>query len=158
MPESLLTLLKLLLLALLYLFFARVLYAVWTEVAHANAGPTRPAPPETPSPNQPIPARKWKRSRTPGRLVVITPVEQQGRVYELGAEQTVGRSPGCQVSLDDTYASQVHARIFRGSDGWFVEDLGSTNGTLLNDRKVSAPTALTVGDRLKIGSTELEVN
>lgn len=154
MPESLLSLLKLLLLALLYLFFARVLHAVWSEVA---AGRTGPAPVQAPTAPPGEPGRRRKRRRTPDRLVVVSPAEQRGRLYTLGPEQTVGRSPGCQVALDDTFASQVHARIFQGGEGWFIEDLGSTNGTFLNDRKVTAPQPLALGDRLKIGATELEV-
>ena len=160
MPESLLTLLKLLLLALLYLFFARVLYAVWSEVARSTTAPAQgggsAAATATGAPVES--GRRWKRHRTPDRLVVVAPPEQSGRLYMLGAEQTVGRSPGCQVALDDTYASQVHARIFQGGEGFFVEDLGSTNGTFLNDQKVTSPAPLTLGDRLKIGGTELEVS
>lgn len=161
MPESLLTLLKLLLLALLYLFFARVLYVVWSEMASPQAGPAQvggdgaAAAASTSSSTQST--RRRKRNRIPERLVVVAPPDQQGRAYSLDSEQTVGRSPGCQVSLDDTFASQVHARIFRSTQGCFVEDLGSTNGTFLNDLKVTSPTQLNIGDRLKIGSTELEV-
>ncbi len=163
MPESLLTLLKLLLLALLYLFFARVLYSVWSELTRSTTNPTGTENPgieanvQSHSDGQGG-GRKWKRSRTPRRLVIKVPIEQSGRSYVLGAEQSVGRSPGCQVALDDNFASQIHARIFEGTQGYFVEDLGSTNGTYLNDRKVTSPYPLAIGDRLKIGGTELEVS
>ncbi|MGK2959568.1 MAG: FHA domain-containing protein [Acidimicrobiales bacterium] len=165
MPESLLTLLKLLLLALLYLFFARVLHSVWSELkrsstdsapAGSGAGESGAAPIGNAIPVEGN--KKWKRHRTPDRLVVVAPVEHKGRIYMLGPEQTVGRSPGCQVALDDTYASQVHARIFEGGQGYFIEDLGSTNGTYLNDQKVTSPMPLGLGDRLKIGGTELEIS
>jgi pSer/pThr/pTyr-binding forkhead associated (FHA) protein len=53
--------------------------------------------------------------------------------------------------------SQVHARIFTRGEEMMVEDMGSTNGTYLNKRKVSAPTELQRGDRVKIGKTVLEM-
>ncbi len=158
MPESLLSILKLLLLALLYLFFARVLHAVWSEVTPGRAATDRGAGASTAASTTPGDSgKRRKRRRTPDHLVVVVPAEQRGRLYTLGPEQTVGRSPGCQVALDDTFASQVHARIFQGGEGWFIEDLGSTNGTFLNDRKVTSPQPLALGDRLRIGATELEV-
>jgi pSer/pThr/pTyr-binding forkhead associated (FHA) protein len=62
------------------------------------------------------------------------------------------------VSLpDDTFVSQVHARVFRRDGSLFVEDLGSTNGTFLNRKAVSSPMALRKGDRLQVGRSVLEV-
>jgi pSer/pThr/pTyr-binding forkhead associated (FHA) protein len=69
----------------------------------------------------------------------------------------VGRAAGCQVTLDDTYVSQLHARIFHRDGDLFVEDLGSTNGTYLNRAKVSGPMAMKPGDRLQVGSVVLEL-
>ena len=81
-----------------------------------------------------------------------------GRVFELGDEVTVGRSPGCAVPLDDdTFASSIHARVFRRSGELWIEDLGSTNGTFLNDERLDVPARLRRGDRVKVGSTILEV-
>lgn len=89
---------------------------------------------------------------------MVEPPERRGTVYELGDELTVGRAGGCQIALtDDTYASQLHARIFRKDGRVWLEDLGSTNGTYLNAKAVSAPVALRRGDRLQIGRTVLEV-
>jgi pSer/pThr/pTyr-binding forkhead associated (FHA) protein len=59
--------------------------------------------------------------------------------------------------LKDTYASQMHARVFPKGDKFMVEDLGSTNGTYLNGRKVTSGTELLRGDRIKIGKTVLEL-
>jgi pSer/pThr/pTyr-binding forkhead associated (FHA) protein len=98
-----------------------------------------------------------KGDRAP-KLRIVEPPDRKGRVYELGDELTVGRASGCQVSFpDDTFVSQLHARIFRRDGQLFVEDLGSTNGTFLNRKKVSAPVALRRGDRLQVGKTVLEV-
>ena len=174
MPESLLRILQFLLLALLYLFFLRVLRAVWAEVASPRevgtggvAGVGGSAPSRSRgrggSPRDRLPAGA---KGTPQRLRVIEPAARKGQAFDLGpenAELTVGRAAGCQVRVDDTYASQLHARIFRKDGELFVEDLGSTNGTYLNRRgtqnkeKVAGPLALRLGDRLMIGKTVLEV-
>jgi pSer/pThr/pTyr-binding forkhead associated (FHA) protein len=69
----------------------------------------------------------------------------------------IGRGDRCAIRLRDTYVSQVHARLFGKNGAWYVEDLGSTNGTLLNDRRVDAPMEVHAGDVLKIGKTVLEL-
>lgn len=154
MPESLLTILKFFFLALLWLFFARVLWAVWAEV-HAPAA--APAPPvSSPRSATAPPARAGAGEST--RLRVVEPADRRGTTYQLGDELTVGRASGCQVALpDDSYASQLHARIFRKDGRLFLEDLGSTNGTYLNAKAVTAPVALRRGDRVQVGRTVLEV-
>jgi pSer/pThr/pTyr-binding forkhead associated (FHA) protein len=153
MPDQLLNLLKLFLLLLLYLFFLRVLRAVWTEVNPPKAV-------EAPAkPKRDRGARRSTGSRKHGPLAlrIVAPPELKGRTYPLGDEVTVGRAAGCQVTVDDTYASQLHARVFTRDGQVFVEDLGSTNGTYLNRRKVTGPMPLQRGDKLQIGNTVLEL-
>ena len=147
MPEGLLTVLKFCFLALLWLFFLRVLRVAWAELSVSpdtvpgGAGAGRPAQGERP------------------HLKVIEPARRRGTTYELGDELTVGRASGCQVALpEDRYVSQLHARIFRRDGRHWLEDLGSTNGTYLNAQAVSAPVALRRGDRVQIGRTVLEVS
>ncbi|HET6954568.1 MAG TPA: FHA domain-containing protein [Acidimicrobiales bacterium] len=156
MPEQLLNLLKLFLLVLLYLFFLRVLRAVWTEVNTPRLADGAAA----------LPAGKQKgrarRSPRPVRsthphLKVLEPAGLRGRSYPLDEEITLGRAAGCQVPLEDAYASQVHARVFQRDGHWFVEDLGSTNGTYLNRRRVAGPMVIKKRDRLQIGNTVLEL-
>jgi pSer/pThr/pTyr-binding forkhead associated (FHA) protein len=53
--------------------------------------------------------------------------------------------------------SAAHARIFSRDGSWFVEDLGSTNGTYLNQRRVTTASELRAGDRLRVGKTTLEL-
>jgi len=150
-PEPLLNVLKICLLVLLYLFFFRVLRAVWAEVHLARA--TAPVRGER------RPARLARsRERRPPKLTVVEPESIAGQTYPLGDELTVGRAAGCQITLDDNYASQIHARIFTRDGQLYVEDLGSTNGTYLNRRKVSAPMVVSGGDRIQIGSTVMEVS
>jgi hypothetical protein len=153
-PEQLLNLLKIFLLVLLYLFFFRVLRAVWTEVnakpvaqAAGGGAVARPAP-------QP---KRSSRGRSTPQLKVVEPPNLRGRVYPLTDELTLGRAAGCQVPIDDSYASQVHARVFQRDGTWYVEDLGSTNGTYLNRRRVAGPMVVKRRDRLQIGNTVLEM-
>ncbi len=153
MPDQLLNLLKIFLLLLLYLFFLRVLRAVWTEL---NPPKQVEAPARA---KRDRGARRATGSRKHGPLAlrVVAPPELKGRSYPLGDEVTVGRAAGCQVTVDDTYASQLHARVFLREGQVFVEDLGSTNGTYLNRRKVTGPMQLQRGDKLQIGNTVLEL-
>lgn len=162
MSEQLLFVLKLCLLALLYLFFFRVLRAVWAELkTPAVAGP-QAAQVVSPSAAPSVaPARKDKEKRSRKQrvpqLVVIEPADQRGQIFTLGDEVTIGRAAGCQVTLDDTYVSQLHARIFVRDGRYLIEDLGSTNGTYVNREKVSAPAPLDPGDRLQVGNVVMEL-
>jgi pSer/pThr/pTyr-binding forkhead associated (FHA) protein len=150
MDEQLLTILKLCLLALLYLFFLRVLRAVWTEIRGPKVVKTsaRRAQKET---------RRAERKSAPVQLAIIEPPALKGRRYRLDDELTVGRAAGCQVTIDDTYASQLHARVFSRDGQLFVEDLGSTNGTYINRAKVQGPQVMRRGDRLQVGNTVMEL-
>lgn len=172
MPESLLTALKAVFLGLLYLFFLRVIRAVWVELREPRAVQVAVAPPQ-PSPRQTVkggppagwaPAGSWApgagRGGTVGaaRLVVVDPPERAGQSFPLGEELTLGRALGCGISLpDDTFVSTLHARVFRRDGSLFVEDLGSTNGTFVNERQVTSPVPLGPGDRLQVGRSILEV-
>jgi hypothetical protein len=163
-PEQLLGLLKLCLLALLYLFFARVLWAVWSEVRAVRpqtegAGPA--AGPGSVAEGGGAARRARKRAPDiPHRLTIAEPPGLRGSRFDLSAsELTVGRAPGCHVSLpDDTFASTLHARVFARDGTVYVEDLGSTNGTFVNGLRLSAPAVLRPGDQLQVGSTVMEAS
>jgi pSer/pThr/pTyr-binding forkhead associated (FHA) protein len=145
-PPIVITSLKLLFLALLYLFVYRTIRAV-------VVGLRAPAPAGTGE----APASGRRVDKPPRRLVVLD--ERGVKVNTLGLDGNlqIGRAEACQVRLDDTFVSAFHARIFRREDGWYVEDLGSTNGTFLNDRRVTSPVALAPGDRLKVGKSTMEL-
>lgn len=155
--DQLLLVLKLCLLALLYLFFFRVVRAVWTEVRPAPPVPTGMPVGTAP----PVPTKKRRREDRTGprtrELVVVEPIEAAGRAFPLIGEMSIGRAAGCQITLDDTYASQIHARVFSRDNQWQVEDLGSTNGTWLNRHKVSGAMVIKPGDVLQIGNTVMEL-
>jgi hypothetical protein len=156
-PDSLLTILKFCFLALLYLFFLRVLRAVWAEVSGVRTPAPAAAPTARSTRNWGGATRSGGNSKGGGRLRIIEPADTKGQTYELADELTVGRAGGCQITLDDTYVSQLHARLFRREGQLYVEDLGSTNGTYLNRKKVTAPIAIRKGDRLQIGKTVMEL-
>lgn len=151
MSDALLTLLKWCLLALVYLFFFRVLQATWfgstTNVAVKRVG-----------------SSKSKKRRTaavalvePISLVVLEPPTDAGRHFEVMGEMTIGRAAGCQITLDDTYISQLHARVSSSDSGVVIEDLGSTNGTYLNRQRVTTPVMGGPGDRIQLGGIVLEL-
>lgn len=157
MPDSLLTILKFCFLAVLYLFFVRVLRAVWAEMREPAAAAVAVPASAAAAPARPTAARQTWANKGGSRLRVIEPAETRGQTYDLGDELTLGRAAGCQVTIDDTFVSQLHARLFRRDAQYFVEDLGSTNGTYLNRQKVAAPIAIRKGDRLQVGKTVLEL-
>lgn len=159
MSEQLLFLLKLCLLALLYLFFFRVLRAVWAEV---RAPLTAPVVSKTPQAEPKVSRRKAKRAdrqkkRKTATLVVVEPLAAKGKTYPLNTEVTIGRASGCQIPIDDTFVSQLHARVFVRNGQFMIEDLGSTNGTQLNRKRVAGPMVLNHGDRIQVGNTVLEL-
>ena len=154
MPDLVLLILKYVFLAILWIFVARAVRAVLVELRPAKAA-GRTGRPGGPVPAQP-PPRKPKKA--PGKAVVIEGESLKGKSFPLGGELTIGRSEQCQVHVQgDTYVSSVHARIFPRDGSYMVEDLGSTNGTYLNRRRITAPAELQRGDRVKVGKTVLEM-
>jgi FHA domain-containing protein len=93
----------------------------------------------------------------PSSLLVQGSGDARPRTVRLAASMTIGRAPECELRLEDTYASQQHARLFARNNAWFVEDLGSTNGTFVNDQKLAAPAMLQPGDKVRVGQTILEL-
>ena len=161
MPEQLLTVLKLCLLALLYLFFLRVLRAVWTEVTPPKAvaaGGRAPAATATAAaPTKTRSGRSRRKQAVPTRLVVVEPPARAGAEFGLGPELTVGRAPGCSLVFDEQFVSQVHSRIFVRDGSVFVEDLGSTNGTWVNGTRAVGQMPARLGDRVQVGNVVMEV-
>jgi FHA domain-containing protein len=78
----------------------------------------------------------------------------EGEHYDLFGGVSLGRSADADIRLDDRYASGIHARVLNRSGGYFVEDMNSTNGTLLNSRELHGEAELTPGDVIRIGDTE----
>jgi pSer/pThr/pTyr-binding forkhead associated (FHA) protein len=153
MPPIFLLAVKIAFLVLLYLFVARAVRAVVLDVFGPRAQRRRPAKAaRTPPPRQP-PARPAR--RMPKELVVT---DAGGtRTVPLKDSITLGRAATCDLALSDTYVSNVHARIFLKDGGWWLEDLGSTNGTYMNRAKVATPTPIGPGDEIRLGKATLEL-
>jgi hypothetical protein len=100
---------------------------------------------------------KAKRGKAAHQLVV-TAGQLAGTRITLGEAQiTIGRAEDSTLVITDDYASARHARLVPRDGQWFVEDLGSTNGTYLDRGKVSGPTPVPLGVPIRIGRTSLEL-
>jgi FHA domain len=78
----------------------------------------------------------------------------RGEHFDLFGGVSLGRSADADIRLDDRYASGIHARLFNRSGAYFVEDMNSTNGTLLNSRELHGEAELSPGDLIRIGDTQ----
>lgn len=164
MSDQLLLVLRICLLALVYLTFFRVLRAVWVELRTEHRVVVAP-PIVVPATAAPVPAGVGASAMPAGdtgtpigaRLVVLAPASMAGSVFDLQSETTIGRAPGCGVVIDDARVSKLHARLFHSGGRWVVEDLGSTNGTLLNDQVLDLAKNVGPGDRIQVADHVLEV-
>jgi hypothetical protein len=151
-PESVLTLLKFLFLALIYLFLFFVVRVVIRELR---------APALVPAGGGGSPAPAKRRSAPPkafATLRVVAPETRVGELVPIDGEITVGRGGGCALVLaDDHYASTVHARVFRRGNDLFVDDLESRNGTFVNGKRITSTTMLKKNDRVQFGQTVCDV-
>lgn len=119
------TALKVLLLFGLYAFLIVVLRAIYTDL---------------------------KRERAAEPHLIAMKGAPRGARYPIGGELVIGRDPLSDLVISDEYASSRHAKVFSEGGRFFVVDLGSTNGTFLNGRKMQR-SALSAGDRIKIGES-----
>ena len=153
MPNLVLDLLKYVFLAVLYLFMWFVVKAVLNEIRPQQRR-RRSARQPAPTPSRPPPRRPKK---APRHVAIVEGGALKGKTFELNDELVVGRADRCHVVLDDTYVSQMHARIFARNGSYVLEDLGSTNGTYLNRKRITSPAELQRGDQVKIGKTVMEL-
>ena len=150
MSDPVLTFLKFCLVAILYLFLARVVWIVARELRGTPA--PVPAAPSAPAPTRKSKTKAW-------RLVLVEPKTEAGAAYPVEGEITLGRGGGCTVPLGfDTFVSQVHARAFERDGALWVEDLGSRNGTFVDGTPVHEPTKVGKGARVQVGETVLKVD
>jgi pSer/pThr/pTyr-binding forkhead associated (FHA) protein len=151
-----LTLMKFGLLVLLYLFVWRSLKTVASGLSdRPRSAASVPSPP----PSAP-PARASKRrggSGIPTNVVIYGKDGRRVGSFKLTGDIEIGRADHCTIRLADTYASQVHARLSPRNGSWTIEDLGSTNGTFLNERRLESPSQVRSGDKVRIGTTVLEL-
>jgi hypothetical protein len=140
--------LRLLLVALLYLFLLVVLRMAMGGLRPGTGVAHKPAAHKNTADND------WLKLRvvSPGAASLTS-----GEVVALGSGMTLGRSTRADVTIADTAVSAEHARIDRVGRGWVVTDLGSTNGTRVNDQPVQDRASLSTGDVLSLGTVRLEV-
>lgn len=147
-------------LAVLYLF---LLWVAWSVVRDVRRGGQRDEPvPGGYAPPPPSDATSMYAAAAvedgvdggePRLMVERAPGHQPGMVYDLPEAVILGRGD-VEIHLEDPFASSRHARIWRQGHVRVIEDLGSTNGTYLNDEPLSGPQPLHPGDRIRIGDSE----
>jgi hypothetical protein len=92
--------------------------------------------------------------RAPRLVVERAPGHEPGMIYDLDADIVLGRGDRAEVRLQDPFASARHARVYEQGNIVVIEDLGSTNGTYLNEELLETPRPLHPGDRVRIGDSE----
>jgi pSer/pThr/pTyr-binding forkhead associated (FHA) protein len=117
------------------------------EAARGDRGGKAPKQPKQPS----------KRRGAPSHVYVSAGSNAGERVDLDRAPILIGRGADAAIRLDDDYVSTRHARIAASGDQWFVEDLGSTNGTYVGTVRITQPTTLSLGTQVRIGKTVLEL-
>lgn len=135
MTDFILTLLRLIFLGLLFLFVWQVARSMGDHVGRVAANPRRRV----------------------GEIVIVRSETQAGHTYPVKDSLVFGRSEDSDVILDDPYASEFHLRFTAEGTGLMLHDLGSTNGTYLNGRRVTSPVTLSKGDAVQVGKTVMEV-
>lgn len=143
-------------LILLWLFVFATVRVMRSDLRSAGANRVGTAPPRRRSSRSNQPPRD---ARPPGPShLVITEGDLAGtRMSLTGAPVLIGRAHDSTVVLTDDYASTRHARITHNDGRWWLEDLGSTNGTYLGQHKVDSPVPLEPGVPVRIGKTVLEL-
>jgi pSer/pThr/pTyr-binding forkhead associated (FHA) protein len=156
------TVMKLGLLAILWIFVLLALGVVRTDVfgAGSRSGRGRSAA-KAAAPAAQLadrPSARPRRGGVPTRLEVVSGSLAGTNVPLTGVQITLGRAHDSTIVLDDDFASSRHARIYPDASGqWVVEDLGSTNGTYLDRTKINGPTPVPLGVPVRIGKTALEL-
>ena len=160
MSELTLTLLRLGFLALLWLLVLSILGVLrrdlfGTRIVRRTPRPAGAAPAPAPAPTR---RPRAAEPRPALRTLVVTEGSLRGTTLSLGqAPVLIGRAPESTIVLDDDYASARHARIYPQDGDWFVEDLGSTNGTFIGQNRLTQPTRLEAGVPVRVGRTVLEL-
>jgi pSer/pThr/pTyr-binding forkhead associated (FHA) protein len=142
-------------LAILWIFVLSAISVIRSDMFGARV-------PETARGGAPPPARKSKAKNKPRRgaptHLLVVEGENPGTRAELAdAPLLIGRGSDAAIKLDDDYVSTRHARIAASGDDWFVEDLGSTNGTYVGPVRITQPTTIGLGVQVRVGKTILEL-
>jgi pSer/pThr/pTyr-binding forkhead associated (FHA) protein len=138
-------------LLLLWLFIFAAFRVVRADLLGGRAGRVASVPPRAAA------AGRKRGTRGP-RHLVVTAGPLSGTRITLGEQAIlIGRADDSTLVLTDDFASSRHARLTNRSGQWYVEDLGSTNGTYLDQQRVQGPLLVTPGTPIRIGQTALEL-
>jgi pSer/pThr/pTyr-binding forkhead associated (FHA) protein len=155
MSELTLFLIRIAYLAVLWIFVLSAISVIRTDMFGARMA-TGAGPKPTRS-KQASTKPAAKRRGAPTHVVVVEGGNAGERADLDQAPILIGRGPDAAIRLDDDYVSTRHARIASSGDQWFVEDLGSTNGTYVGATRINQPTAIAIGTKVRIGKTILEL-
>jgi pSer/pThr/pTyr-binding forkhead associated (FHA) protein len=157
--ELTLTIIRLGFLAVLWLFVLTAVSVMRSDLFGRRVAPRSTGrAPAAPAPKPSKPAKPAKGKRGMPSVLVVTKGALSGTSVRLGETPvTMGRSQESTIVLDDDYVSSRHARIFSRDGQWYVEDMGSTNGTYLDRTKVTNPTPVKIGVPIRVGKTTVEL-
>ena len=154
MSELTLFLIKISYLAILWIFVLSAISVVRSDMFGARMPA---AGREAAAPKAPRQGKQKTRRGSPTHVLVVDGANKGERADLSAAPILIGRGADAAIRLDDDYVSTRHARIASSGDQWFVEDLGSTNGTYIGSARITQPTTLTLGTQVRIGKTLLEL-
>ncbi|WP_110207123.1 FHA domain-containing protein FhaB/FipA [Nocardioides daejeonensis] len=153
MSELTLFLIRFAYVAILWIFVLSAISVIRTDMYGARVPAN--APQRAPKGRQPkAPPR---RRGSPTHVAVVEGPNAGARADLSQAPILIGRGQDAAIRLDDDYVSTRHARIALSGDQWFVEDLGSTNGTYVGQARITQPTTLALGIQVRVGKTVLEL-
>ena len=154
MSELTLLLIRFAYLAILWIFVLSAISVIRSDMFGARVPEAARAPARGRAAKQPKPSR---RRGQPNHVLVVEGGNAGARADLDEAPLLIGRGNDAAIRLDDDYVSTRHARIAASGDQWYVEDLGSTNGTYVGAVRITQPTTLTLGSQVRIGKTILEL-
>ncbi len=156
MSELTLFLIRVAYLAILWIFVLSAISVIRSDMFGARV-PEAARTGGGKAPKAPKPPKPSKRRNTPTH-VLVTEGSNVGERADLAVGPVlIGRGSDAAIRLDDDYVSTRHARIAASGDQWFVEDLGSTNGTFVGTVRITQPTTITMGTQVRVGKTILEL-
>jgi len=154
MSELTLFLIKISYLAILWIFVLSAISVVRSDMFGARLPATAR---EATAPKTRRQPKQKARKGSPTHVLVVDGANTGERADLAQAPILIGRGADAAIRLDDDYVSTRHARIAASGDQWFVEDLGSTNGTYIGSARITQPTTLSLGTQVRIGKTLLEL-
>jgi pSer/pThr/pTyr-binding forkhead associated (FHA) protein len=158
MSELTLMLIRFAYLAILWIFVLSAISVIRSDMFGARIDSTPRADRKADRQARKAASKPVKRPRGAPTQVVIVDGANAGESVSLDeAPILIGRGADAAIRLDDDYVSTRHARIASSGDQWFVEDLGSTNGTYIGSHRLTQPTTLQLGSTVRIGKTTLEL-